>query len=105
MNENAIGKEVVDAAGKAHRELGPGLGFVLNFGANLMKDGIERVVNGFPEENLGVLASWRETEARCPHASSWAGPFSNGDFLVPVADVSRSAMAAMAVSIASLRSF
>jgi len=30
------------------------LGFVLNFGANLMKDGLERVVNGLPEENLGV---------------------------------------------------
>jgi len=30
------------------------LGFVLNFGANLMKDGIERVVNGLLEENLGV---------------------------------------------------
>jgi GxxExxY protein len=25
------------------------LGYVLNFGANLMKDGIERVVNGLPE--------------------------------------------------------
>ena len=25
MNENAIGKEVVDAALKVHRELGPGL--------------------------------------------------------------------------------
>jgi PD-(D/E)XK nuclease superfamily len=25
------------------------LGFLLNFGANLMKDGIERVVNGLPE--------------------------------------------------------
>lgn len=37
------------------------LGFVLNFGANLMKDGIERVVNGLPEENLCVLASLRET--------------------------------------------
>ncbi len=36
------------------------LGFVLNFGANLMKDGIERVVNGLPEESLGVLASWRD---------------------------------------------
>ena len=134
MNENGIGKEVVDAAVQVHRELGPGLletvyevvlakelerrrlrverqvpvpilygglrfeegfradiivegkvilelksveqlskvhakqvftylklrglklGFVLNFGANLMKDGIERVVNGLPEENLGVLA-------------------------------------------------
>ncbi len=32
------------------------LGFLLNFGANLMKDGIERIVNGLPEENLGVLA-------------------------------------------------
>ena len=134
MNENGIGKEVVDAAVRVHRELGPGLletvyevvlakelerrrlrverpvpvpilygdpcfeegfradiivegkvilelksveqlskvhakqvftylklrglklGFLLNFGANLMKDGIERVVNGLPEENLGVLA-------------------------------------------------
>jgi len=30
------------------------LGFVLNFGADLMKNGLERVVNGLPEENLGV---------------------------------------------------
>jgi len=137
MNENEIGKAVVDAAVRVHRELGPGLleavyevvlarelerrglrverqaavpivyggmrfeeafradlivegkvilelksveqhskvhakqvftylklkglklGFVLNFGANLMKDGIERVVNGLPEEGLGVLASLR----------------------------------------------
>ena len=142
MNENAIGKEVVDSAVKVHRELGPGLletvyevvlakelerrglgverqvpvaihdggvrfeegfradmivegkvilelksveqlskvhakqlfthlelkglklGFVLNFGANLMKDGIERVVNGLAEEDLCVLASWRETQTR-----------------------------------------
>jgi GxxExxY protein len=133
MDENQIGKEVVDAAVKVHRELGPGLletvyevvlarelerrglrverqvpvqivyggmrfeegfradiivegkvilelksveqsskvhpkqvftylklkglrlGFVLNFGCNLMKDGIERVVNGLPETNLGAL--------------------------------------------------
>lgn len=139
MNENAIGKEVVDAAVKVHRELGPGLletvyevvlareleqrglrverqvpvpinycgmrfeegfradmivegkvilelksveqlskvhpkqvftylklkglklGFLLNFGSSLMKDGIERIVNGLPEDNLGVLAPWRET--------------------------------------------
>ncbi len=132
MNENGIGKEVVDAAVQVHRKLGPGLletvyevvlakelerrglrverqvpvsilygglrfeegfradiivegkvilelksveqlskvhakqvftylklrglklGFLLNFGANLMKDGIERVVNGLAEENLGV---------------------------------------------------
>ena len=26
---------------------------------NLMKDGIERIVNGLPEENLGVFASLR----------------------------------------------
>ena len=36
------------------------LGFLLNFGAHLMKDGIERVVNGL-EESLGVFASLRET--------------------------------------------
>jgi hypothetical protein len=40
------------------------LGFPLNFGANLMKDGIERNVNGLPEENLGVLASLRETKTQ-----------------------------------------
>ena len=40
------------------------LGFLLNFGANLMKDGIERVVNGLPEENLGVFASLRETKTQ-----------------------------------------
>ena len=139
MEENAIGREVVDAAIKIHRELGPGLletvyevvrarelerrglrverqvavpvvyldicfeegfradiivegkvilelksveqlskvhakqvftylklkglklGFLLNFGGNLMKDGIERIVNGLPEEPLGVLASSRES--------------------------------------------
>jgi GxxExxY protein len=37
------------------------LGFVLNFGCNLMKDGIERVVNGLPEEDLGGLAALRDT--------------------------------------------
>jgi GxxExxY protein len=138
LDENAIGKIVVDAAVQVHRELGPGLletvyevvlarelehrglrverqvpvpvvyrglrfeegfradivvegkvilelksveqlskvhgkqvftylklkglkvGFLLNFGANLMKDGIERIVNGLFEEDLGVLASWRD---------------------------------------------
>jgi len=142
MKENAIGKEVVDAAVQVHRALGPGLletvyevvlarelekrglrverqvpvpilygglrfeegfradiivegkvilelksveqlskvhskqvltylklkglqlGYLLNFGANLMKDGIERIVNGLPEESLGVLASLRETQAQ-----------------------------------------
>ena len=56
MNENAIGKEAV---GRRCRGEGVELGFLLNFGAN----GIERVVNGLPEENLGVLASWREKQA------------------------------------------
>ena len=37
------------------------LGFVLNFRANLMRDGIERIVNGLPEGELRVLASLRET--------------------------------------------
>jgi hypothetical protein len=57
MNENVIGKEMVDAALKVHRELSPGL---RETGANLMKAGIQRVVNGLPEENLGGLASLRE---------------------------------------------
>lgn len=147
MDETAVGKQVVDAAVRVHRELGPGLletvyevvlawelerqglrvqrqvpvpvvyhglrfeqgfradiivedkvllelksveqvskvhakqvltylklkglklGFLLNFGANLMKDGIERIVNGLPEENLGVLAPWRETSFQ-PHAKT-----------------------------------
>jgi GxxExxY protein len=142
MNENTIGKEVVDAAVKVHRELGPGLletvyevvlarelerrglqvqrqvpvaiiygelhfdegfradiivedkvilelksieqlnkvhakqlftylklkglklGFLLNFGANLMKDGIERIVNGLAEENLAVFARTKEEGSR-----------------------------------------
>ena len=46
------------------------LGFVLNFGANLMKDGIERVVHGLAEENLGVLASWREPKISSEPGSS-----------------------------------
>jgi hypothetical protein len=45
MKENQIGKLKLK---------GLKLGFVLNFGSNLMKDGIERIVNGLQEENLGV---------------------------------------------------
>src|SRR5258707_66975 len=33
------------------------LGFLLNFGANLMKDGIERIVNGLPKNLLGSAMS------------------------------------------------
>ncbi len=142
MDENAIGKEVVDAAVRLHRDLGPGLletvcevvlareletrglrverqvpvsisyrglcfeegfradmivegkvilelksveqttkvhakqvltylrltglklGFVLNFGTSLMKDGIEGIVNGLPERELSGSAAWREIPTR-----------------------------------------
>ncbi len=40
-----------------------------------MKDGIESVVNGLPEEKLGVLASLRDTQieaAAAPKAASAA---------------------------------
>ena len=55
-----IAKAVVDASVKIPRELGPGLLESVC--------GIERVVNSLPEENLCVLASWRETpiEAELP---------------------------------------
>ena len=60
MNENVIGKEVVDAAVKV--SLAPGCS--RPFGCNLMKDGIKRVVNGPPEENLGGFAALRDTPNR-----------------------------------------
>ncbi len=41
------------------------LGYLLNFGAALMKDGIKRMVNGLPEENLGVSAALREPKRNC----------------------------------------
>ncbi len=56
MDENSIGKEIVDAAIAVHREMGPGLkltgmklGYLLNFGEALMKNGITRTVNGLPD--------------------------------------------------------
>lgn len=36
------------------------LGYLLNFGAALMKDGIKRMINGLDDENLGVFGSLRE---------------------------------------------
>ena len=150
MDENGIGKEVVDAAVKVHRALGPGLlesvyevvlarelrnrglhverqvpvpieyqgdhfdegfradllvegkvilelksveqlhkvhhkqlftylklrglklGFLLNFGAALMKDGIARIINGLDDARLGVFGSWREP----PNDSGQAAPSS-----------------------------
>jgi hypothetical protein len=51
------------STGRSHQLLtylklkGLKLGFVLNFGTNLMKDRIERIVNGLDKENLRVFAS------------------------------------------------
>ena len=38
------------------------LGYLLNFGGALMKDGVIRIVNGLPDgmASLAALASWRE---------------------------------------------
>ena len=60
MNENEIGTIIVDTAVYLHKKLGPGLlenvyevilanvklGYILNFSADLMKDGIVRTING-----------------------------------------------------------
>jgi hypothetical protein len=82
MNENDIGKVVVDAAVKDHRELVPGLletvyEVVLARELELrgLRDGIERIVNGLPEENLGVSASLRETKTQAePNGAANAAP-------------------------------
>jgi hypothetical protein len=42
MTENEIAKIVVDAAFQVHKRLG----LLINFGAELIRDGISRVVNG-----------------------------------------------------------
>jgi len=44
MTENEIAKIIVDAAFQIHKGLGPGL--LINFGSELIRDGISRVVNG-----------------------------------------------------------
>ena len=66
MNQKIKSKPITELGSKqllAYLKLkGLRLGFVLNFGGNLMKDGIERIVNGLSDVNLGVLASWREAE-------------------------------------------
>ncbi len=36
------------------------LGFLLNFGASMMKDGIKRVINGLDDKSLGVFGALRE---------------------------------------------
>ena len=69
MNEDGIGKEVVDAAVQVHREPGLGLletAYEVVLAKELERRGlrVERVVNGLPEENLGVFASLRETKTQ-----------------------------------------
>jgi len=59
MHENEIGTVIVDCAVHLHQGIGPGLlesvyevtlalmlGYLLNFGAALMKDGITRTIHG-----------------------------------------------------------
>jgi len=53
MNENEIGKAVVDSAVKVYQELGAGL-----------LEPVYEVVLPRECENLGVFASWRETQPR-----------------------------------------
>jgi GxxExxY protein len=38
------------------------LGYLLNFGASLMKDGIKHMINGLEDEKLGVFGSLRESK-------------------------------------------
>jgi len=46
------------------------LGYLVNFGAALMKDGIKRIVNGMEEDPLCAFASLRETEQNHPSEES-----------------------------------
>ena len=54
MNENKIGSIIVDTAVYIHKKqlltylilTNTKLGFLLNFGSEIMKDGIERIING-----------------------------------------------------------
>jgi len=72
----------VEQTGKVHAKQvltylklkGLKLGFLLNFGSNLMKDGIERVINGLSEENLCVLASLRDTKISSEDGAANASP-------------------------------
>jgi plasmid rolling circle replication initiator protein Rep len=40
-------------------------GYLLNFGASLMKDGIKRMINGLEDESLWVFGSLREAKKNC----------------------------------------
>ncbi len=39
------------------------LGYLLNFGASLMRDGIKRMINGLEDKSLGVFGSLGEAES------------------------------------------
>jgi hypothetical protein len=67
--------------GRAYLKLkGLKLGFLLNFGSNLTKEGIERVVNGLPEETLGLFAALRDTHIEAePDAAPNAAPQSSAN--------------------------
>jgi len=69
MNENVIGKELVDAAVQVHRELGPWLlesVYEVVLAKELESRGlrIERMVIGPSEENLGDFVSLRERQTQ-----------------------------------------
>ena len=70
MTENEIGTQVIEAAIAVHRKLGPGLletvyevvlarklGYLLNFGEEVMRTGITCCVNGLEEQPLRHCAS------------------------------------------------
>ena len=56
MRSNGTGKEMMDAAMKARRELGS----MLNVGSSLMMEKIERIAHELEAEKLGVFASSHE---------------------------------------------
>ncbi|MGJ3242046.1 MAG: GxxExxY protein [Opitutales bacterium] len=54
------------------------LGYLLNFGAPLIKDGIKRMVNGLENDNLGVLGSLPCGRLRALSLSKWRDSKMNG---------------------------
>ena len=55
MDINEISGVIVDAALRIHKELGPGL--LINFGGELLKGNIERLVNGLPVSDTSINPS------------------------------------------------
>jgi PD-(D/E)XK nuclease superfamily len=49
MSENAVARQIVDAAYRVHALLGPGLLESVYFYVALIKDGVTRIVNGLNE--------------------------------------------------------